>query len=244
MYHSISQDDFKALETIAQANSQGALAGTSERPIGPKVPKIPKTTVEAAKPRRARSAIIANLGVSDQVADVLQDIYESIPDSNPDKTDDETGNAPIATRINLDDVVKRATASVKRHTQSVAQSVAQIGAAEPVAAEKSAATAESVEQSTHKCSSKYAAKRPRKLMEAAADTKPVDNTLHFEKTDNEEIFQDKDMGGLALALTHGSVLFEVARQELHCTTALKCPDRRNPVRIGVVGYLHKVMNSK
>ncbi len=54
----------------------------------------------------------------------------------------------------------------------------------------------------------------------------------YEETENENIFKDDSMGGLAIALTHGSVLFKCARHELHATTALKRPDRRNPTRIG------------
>jgi hypothetical protein len=65
------------------------------------------------------------------------------------------------------------------------------------------------------------------------------SAVRFEKTDNEDIFFNDAMGGLGLALTHGSVLFEVARQETHCTTPLKEPDRRQPTRVGIVFYLHK-----
>jgi len=58
-------------------------------------------------------------------------------------------------------------------------------------------------------------------------------------TDNVRTFASDSQGGVAIALTHGSVFFEVAKRELHCTTALKKPSRQNPTRIGLVFYQHK-----
>ena len=45
------------------------------------------------------------------------------------------------------------------------------------------------------------------------------------ESDEVECLQNHRVGGLAIALTHGSVLFEVAKQELHASTALKQPNR-------------------
>ena len=74
------------------------------------------------------------------------------------------------------------------------------------------------------------------------EEKEVSGEIFEYYSDNEYSFEDQSMGGLAIALSHRSVLFECAKHEIHATTGVQRPNRLQPSRISLVFYQHRSLN--
>lgn len=82
---------------------------------------------------------------------------------------------------------------------------------------------------------------PVPIMKAPEPPKEVLGEVQ-EINDNLDCFEDPQMGGVAIALQHGSLVIECAKLEMHSTTSLKHPNRLNPTRITLIFYQHRNLN--